>query len=333
MSEKLRIAVIIPTRNEENNIGSCLDSLLENNYPQDLIEILLIDGQSTDKTVDIVKAYAQKYSNIKIYHNPDRFQVFALNIGIRNASPSSDVIMRADAHSVFPENYISLCVETLIKTGASCVGGTMNPIGKTRVQRAIAFCMSHPLGVGDAKFHLGGHSGYVDTVYLGFYRKEVFKKIGLYDTRFFTNEDAELNLRIIKSGGKIYLNDKIQVEYFPRESIGKLAKQYFRYGEGRAKTVKKHWKITSFRQVAPPLFVLSLILAIALMIVYSPIFFILFFSVYALTLISSSIRGCFTHKSIDILFSPIAFFAMHVSWGLGFLKNLFFYSMKKLPSR
>lgn len=331
-SEKLKISIIIPTYNEENNIGTCLDTILKNNHPQDLLEILVIDGHSTDKTVDIVKAYAEQYSNIKIYHNPDKVQVFALNIGIQNVSPSSDVMMRADAHSVFPENYISLCAETLINTGASCVGGIMKPVGKTRVQRAIAFCMSHPLGVGDAKFHLGGHSGYVDTVYLGFYRKEVFERIGLYDTRFFTNEDAELNLRIIESGGKIYLNHKIQVDYFPRKTLWALAKQYFKYGEGRAKTVKKHRRITSLRQVVPPLFVLSIVFTIILSVMYFSIIFPLFFSIYILILITSSIVNSIIHKSISILISPIAFFTMHASWGLGFLKNLFFYSMKKLPS-
>ena len=151
-------------------------------------------------------------------------------------------------------------------------GGVMSPVGEGPVQNAIALAMRHRVGVGDAKYHLGNYRGYYDGVYLGAFKREIFDRVGGYDPSVHPNEDADLNMRILASGAKIWLDGSLRVAYFPRDSFGKLFAQYFNYGRGRARTTIKHRRFTSWRQILPPLLVLSLIAALGLGFV-NPIFF------------------------------------------------------------
>jgi GT2 family glycosyltransferase len=214
-------------------------------------------------------------------------------------------------------------VELLEKTSAMNVGGVMSPRGETLVQKAVALAMQHPLGVGDAKFHLGHYSGYVDTVYLGAFRRDVFDKIGLFDTKCRTNEDAELNLRILKAGGKIYLDKDLRVQYSPRRSLKKLSAQYFKYGKGRAYTTWKHKRLTSWRQAAPVGLVLG-ILALLGLGIWKPVFLlgILFYFL----LLSFIGLVSWPKKAIPLaqrLLLGTIFFLMHITWGCGFLAYFF----------
>lgn len=200
----------------------------------------------------------------------------------------------------------------------------MLPQGNTTVQKSIAMSMQHHVGVGNAKFHLGNYSGFVDTVYLGTYRKKLFDEIGLYDTNCYPNEDAELNLRILKSGKKIFLDSSIKVIYFPRKSLKKLAVQYFKYGRGRCCTTLKHKKFTSSRQIGPIILVIGISLSIILS-VWNPLF-LSFPIIYFLALIFISI---FSYSKRHISFKQrilmsFVFLIMHLSWGAGFLSRLLF---------
>jgi succinoglycan biosynthesis protein ExoA len=200
----------------------------------------------------------------------------------------------------------------------------MLPQGISTSQKAISLALRHPIGVGDAKWHLGTYKGYVDTVYLGTYWKSLFDEIGLYDENCKANEDAELNLRILKAGKKIYLDSSLKVIYFPRESLKKLALQYFKYGRGRCYTTLKHKKITSLRQFAP----VGLVIGLFLSIVFSffwPIF-ILFPLSYLLALLLTVLFS-WQKENIPIkqrILAGLAFAIMHVSWGAGFLSYLIF---------
>ena len=212
-------------------------------------------------------------------------------------------------------------------TDAANVGGVMFPKGHTLTQQAVALAMQHPIGVGNAKFHLGNFKGYVDTVYLGTFRKNIFDTIGLFDTNCRTNEDAELNIRLLKTGEKIYLDSSIQVEYLPRDTFGKLALQYFRYGLGRAYTTIKHRLFTSYRQVVPLLLVVGLAASLGLSFI-NPLF-LLFWASYMLAITAVSL---FTwqgrHISLKLRsLMGIAFMVMHISWGSGFL--CFFFKRKQ----
>lgn len=207
----------------------------------------------------------------------------------------------------------------LEETGAANVGGVMLPIGHSTIQKGVAWAMQHPVGVGNARFHLGNFQGYVDTVYLGAFYKKDLLTMGLYDTRCRTNEDAELNIRLLKAGKKIYLDSGIQVEYLPRDSFGKLARQYFRYGMGRAYTTVKHRLFTSYRQAAPPL----LVIALAASVVISPLVpESLFLWVAYIVALQAVALVTWRQRQIPLpvrLSMGIAFMVMHLCWGGGFI--------------
>jgi glycosyltransferase involved in cell wall biosynthesis len=317
-----KVSIIIPTFNEEQKIAECMQSLLNGEYPLGKIEFVIADGQSTDGTAEEITRFTEKNPDVrvKVVGNPDKTQGYGLNIAIGNIDQKSEIILRVDAHSVYPKNYIHDCVKTLLATDADNVGGAMVPIGKTQLQKAVSFCMSHPLGVGNARFHLGNFSGYVDTVYLGCFKKEVFDKVGLFDPAMTPNEDAEFNMRIRKSGGSIYLNSDIRVSYFPRDSVSKLMKQYFRYGRGRCRTFKKHRTLTSLRQVIPPVWIVLTLLFLVCSLFFRP-FLIPLFS-YFLILMSVSLYYFIIRRDAAVLLSWLCFGVMHYAWGLGFLREL-----------
>jgi len=323
MCDAKPISVIIPVFNEEGTITNCIESLMNGDYPLDKVEFIIADGDSSDNTLKNIEDFSEKKPNVKIrvVNNLCKTQGHGLNIAIQNVSKNSEIIIRADAHSIYPPNYIADCVKTLLSTSADNVGGVMVPLGRGYLQRAVSFCMSHPLGVGNAKFRLGNHSGYVDTVYLGCFKKDIFEKVGLFDPAMTPNEDAEFNMRIRKSGGTVYLNSNIRVGYFPREAITELMKQYFQYGQGRCRTFKKHRAFTSVRQVIPPFWVILTLVILALSSLSK--FFILPLLAYFLILLVVSIYGTYKRWDTAVLLSPVCFAIMHYAWGIGFFIELF----------
>lgn len=322
MLDAKRVSVILPTFNEADCIIDCIESLITSDYPLEKVELIVADGGSTDNTVERIGDFAARNPvlAVKVVDNPNRTQGYGLNIAIEKSDPKSEIIVRADAHSIYPHNYIADCVKTSLTTDADNVGGVMAPIGKTAFQKAVAFCMSNPVGVGNAKFHLGSSSGFVDTVYLGCFKRSVFEKVGLFDPKMTPNEDAELNLRILKSGAKIYLNSDIRVQYFPRSTITNLARQYFRYGQGRCRTLKKHKRFTSIRQVVSPLWVISTFVLGFLSLI--SLLFLVPLLIYLLTVFAVSAYGAVKKRCLPIVLSPLCLITMHYAWGLGFLIEL-----------
>jgi glycosyltransferase involved in cell wall biosynthesis len=316
-----RVSIVMPCYNEEKYIKKSVESLV-NDYFLKNCEIIIVDGMSTDRTRDIIQSIMKQGLTLLLLENKKKIQAHGLNLGISNAR--GEIIVRADAHCLYPPEYIKKCVELLETTGASNVGGIMLPQGISTSQKAISLALKHPIGVGDAKWHLGNFKGYVDTVYLGTLWKRMFDEIGLYDIKTNPNEDAELNLRITKAGKKIYLDSSIKVIYFPRDSLKKLALQYFKYGRGRCYTTLKHKKITSLRQLVS----VGLVIGLFLSIVFSffwPIF-ILFPLSYLLALFLTVLFS-WQKEKIPLnqrLLAGFAFAIMHVSWGIGFLSYLIF---------
>lgn len=316
-----RVSVVMPCFNEEKFIKESIESLVDD-YFLNNCELIIIDGMSTDGTREEVQYFIKQGLRLKFLENKKKLQAYGLNQGISEAK--GEIIVRADAHSLYPPGYIKKCVELLETTGASNVGGTMLPQGTTMDQKAISLALKHPLGVGDAKWHLGNFSGYVDTVYLGTFWIKLFDEIGLYDTNANPNEDAELNLRILKAGNKIYLDSSIKVIYFPRESLKKLAMQYFKYGRGRCYTTLKHRKITSLRQLGPFGLVVGLILSLILSFFWPLLLVLPLFYLISLLLIA---LFSWPKKKIPLrqkLLTGLAWAIMHTCWGLGFLSHFIF---------
>ncbi len=243
------VTIAMPCLDEARHIAPCLRSVLEQDYPPDLLEVVVADGGSRDGTREAVASIAAGDPRIALVDNPGRIQAAGMNEAIRRAR--GDVIVRMDVHCSYARDYVRRCVEVLERTGADNVGGAQRARAETPFQRALCAALDSPLGVGGARYRSAREEGPADTVFLGAFRRRVFEEVGLYDPGAVTNEDAELNQRIVAAGGRVYLSRDIVVHYYPRDSFAALARQYFRYGRGRARTLLKHRSLPSPRPVLP----------------------------------------------------------------------------------
>ncbi|MCD4752266.1 MAG: glycosyltransferase family 2 protein [Anaerolineaceae bacterium] len=320
------MSVIIPCRNEEATIHKLLDSLFNQTISPDEYEIIIADGLSDDSTLDNIAKFKNNHPemNISVVENSKQNIPAGLNCAINNSS--GKYIIRLDAHSIPNNDYLDRCV-TLLKNGtAENVGGLwiIHPSSDSLVAKAIAIAASHPLGVGGANYRIASSkSSYVDTVPFGAFLRSTLDKVGLFDETLLSNEDYELNARIIKSGGRIFLDSSIQCGYFARENYRKLTKQYWRYGFWKFKMLLRYPDTIRVRQALPPLFLLSLaVLFITSIINYR---FFIFFIGEIIIYIAILFLG--THNSIRSTDEPLkmwvftifSILTMHFSWGLGFL--------------
>jgi succinoglycan biosynthesis protein ExoA len=323
-----RVSVIVPARNEERYIGGCLSRLLGQDYPAQRLEILVVDCASEDRTREVVSALQREQSApspaLRLLDDPGRERTTALNAGIRAAA--GEVIMRVDARCVVPPDYVRRCVDALFGTGADNAGGMQHPIAASPMQEAIGAAMSHPFGVGDAQFRVGKKSGFVDTVYLGAFRRKVFETVGLFDELVpVLSEDSDINQRIRDRGGKVYLDTEIRVSYYPREHLRELLALYFRYGVARAGNVRKHRRLTAWRQAVPPLFVAGLALLAALASVQRAVLPALAAAAGAYAAADVGVSGLVSldRRKWHLWPRLLAVFpCMHFAWAFGFLRGL-----------
>ncbi len=321
------VSLICPIYNEEKHIEKCVESLLAQDYPRDRMEILFVDGMSADRTREILDAFQAKYAFIRMFDNPGRTAPYALNIGI--GVSQGEVVMRVDAHSAYPPDYVSRLAESLIRLGADNVGGLWNtlPAADTPVCRAIAVASSHVFGVGLSVHKVGADKvRQVDTVPFGCFRREVFDRVGLFDTELTRNQDDEFNGRIIKNGGRIYLIPSVRIDYTARDTIGKAARMYYQYGLFKPLVNKKLGAPATLRQFFPALFVLGIV-AGAVWSVFSPVILWIYLGVWFLYLllgVSFGVREAGRLKDWRLVFSlPCVFFVIHTAYGLGYWKGLY----------
>lgn len=318
-----KITIAIPCLNEEAYIESCVRDVMRQDYPQDRVEILVADGMSMDRTREILAALAKEDPRIRVIDNPERIQAAGMNAILREAR--GEVIVRMDVHCDYAKDYVSKCVEVLDRTGADNVGGAARARAKTFFQRALCAALSSPLGVGGAKYRSEDSEGWVDTVPFGAFRRSVFERVGMYDPGAITNEDAELNQRLLAAGGKVYLSRDIVVYYYPRDSFRGLAKQYFKYGRGRVRTLLRHKKFLSPRPAIPFLMVVTgaTLLATSSVQPLTPFAF----GAYALGTAAEAIR---VGRKEGLLTIPVVwaiFPVLHVSHGVGFAVGLVRYGI------
>ena len=324
------VSVIIPVLNEEKFIGSCLDSLLAQDYPLSRLEILVVDGGSTDATRSILDAYCREHANVRVLENPRRIQSAGLNLGLRHAR--GDIVVRCDAHSTYASDYVRRAVEILTARRADNVGGTLFAVGKGYVGTAIAIALSTPFGVGDARFRFATREQWVDTVYPGAWRAETLRELGGWNEEWVVNEDYELNYRLRAKGGRILVTPSMRVHYWVRDSLRGLAKQYFRYGMWKVKTLRAHPESVRWRQLVAPMFVLSL-LVLGVAGIRWPLLAAIVPGVYLATATAVSValgsqRGW---KYTPIL--PVVFATMHLCWGVGFWAGVLRFGLPRFSLR
>ncbi len=319
----IKVSVVIPVLNEEKYIEKCIRSVVMQNYPKENMELILVDGDSKDKTTEIITDFMKQYDFIKLYHNPKKTVQCALNIGIENAT--GKYIVRMDAHSEYASDYILKCIEYLDKTGADNVGGPMIAKGKTKVQKVIAAAYHSPFAMGGGKFHDENYEGYSDTVYLGAFRKDTLIKINMYDEYLPRSEDDDLNFRIIENGGKIYITPEIKSIYYPRSNYKDLFAQYFEYGLWKVAVIKKHKKPARISHLVPVTFVVFIVL-FSILSLFNDLARIVFWGLMALYS-SLNIYFSFKNKYVKTLYDRLRLiwihFILHISYGLGFLCGIF----------
>jgi succinoglycan biosynthesis protein ExoA len=315
----MRAVVVIPTLDEIAHIGQLLRHLLAE--PVSTVgEILVADGGSRDGTREAVQRVAETERRVRLIDNPDRLQAAGINRAVAVADPRLDAIVRVDAHAQYPQGYVGSLLASLERSGADSVVVRLTTIGHGSFQRAVAAAQNSRIGTGGSAHRMGKVSGFVDHGHHAAFRRPIFEAAGGYDTSFEANEDAELDTRIRAEGGHIWLDVAIPVTYFPRDTIGGLARQYFRYGSGRAKTLLKHGERPRLRQMLPP--VITVVLALSLL--GAPIFPALLFIPlgYVLTLLLTSGSLVIETQSACALAAAPAFATMHLAWGVGFLRQM-----------
>jgi succinoglycan biosynthesis protein ExoA len=315
------VTVLMPVRNEEAFLRLSLDSLLANDYPLEMLEIIVIDGMSSDRSREIIQEYSQRYPCIKYLQNPERIVSTGLNLGIQAAE--GYIIVRADAHALYESDYIRQCVSLLQSSGAANVGGAQRAIGTSLIGSAIAVATTSKFGTGDAKFRYSDQEAWVDTVYLGAWHREKLIGLGGFTENLTVNQDYELNHRIRREGGRILLSPKIRCQYYVRGSLFKLAKQYFRYGFWKVNTLVLHPYSLKWRQAVAPLLVASLLVAFLLAGISQSVFWLGPALVYLSATIIASGRALRSAPWRVVLALPFVYMVLHLSWGVGFWCGLF----------
>ena len=313
------VTVVIPVRNEERYLANCLDSVVANDYPQDRLQVLVIDGMSTDRSREIAREYAGRHSLVSLLDNPCLIAAAGLNVGLREAK--GDIIVRVDAHTVCEPDYIRTCVELLETTEAANVGGVQRAVGTGYVGEAIAVATMTPFGIGGAPFRHVEATMWVHTVYLGAWRRSTLEALGGFDEEWVANQDYELNIRLRQAGGRILLSPDIRCWYNARPTLKALAVQWLRYGFWKVKTLVAYPESLRWRQLAPPALVAAVIVSVGLLFVswrLAMIVPVLYVGANLLAAMwNASRRGW---RYLPVL--PLVFATIHLSWGAGFLVGL-----------
>ena len=329
-----KVSVIVPCYNEQSTIRLLLDALHQQTYPRANMEVIISDGMSQDSTRAEIVSFQKDFPDldVRLVDNPLRNIPSGVNRGIE--ASRGEIIVRFDGHAKPYPDYVENCVNAHGEGRGENVGGVweIRPGADTWIAKSIAVAAAHPLGVGDALYRHTKQAAEVDTVPFGSFRRALIEKIGFFDESLLTNEDYEFNVRVRKSGGRIWLDPSIRSIYFARPTFVELIRQYWRYGFWKWRMLRRYPDTLRWRQALPPLFVISMI-ALILLSMFIPrakILFIaeilVYFSMMILAGFFSALRQ---RKAYLILGLPLAIFAMHISWGSGFLWSILTSSFQK----
>lgn len=313
-----QILVVIPTLNEAKFIEQTLDALIASGKGLQNARVVVADGGSTDGTRALVATYGSRHPNVVLMDNPGRRQSAGINLAVETqALPQHAYLVRCDAHADYPPNYIRDVVSALRTQGADALATVMDSGGESCFQKGAAWAVDTKLGSGGSGHRGGATSGWVDHGHHAGFTLDIWRKTGGYAADFAANEDAELDHRIAKAGGRIWLEAGIRMGYHMRPSLQGLAKQYWRYGRGRAQTVFRHRIRPRLRQVIPALAFLGNLGAVVLSPLVPALLLIPAF--YLLVLAAQTVALLRREGSPCALWAGPALFAMHMFWGAGFV--------------
>jgi glycosyltransferase involved in cell wall biosynthesis len=324
------VSVVIPCLNEERFIGKALHNLADQ-YDTNRYEIIVVDGLSQDRTREVIAEFCRERPDVSVtlIDNPARRIPAALNLGIGAAR--GDIIARLDAHAVASPGYIRRSVEVLRQQGVGVVGMPCQvcPGAETLTAKSIAAAVSHPFGIGDAKYRLGRDSAEqesVDTVAFACFRRELWRELGGFDEGLSANEDYEFNYRVRRHGQTVLLDTAEHCDYFARATLKDLASQYWRYGRWKARMIRLHPRSLKLRQAVAPIFAASIPLFLLAGLWFRPAWWLLGleWGLYlALALFFAVKVALRPNAGIGfLLMMPINFSLIHICWGFGFLFGL-----------
>lgn len=331
------LSVICPIYNEKKYISICIDSILEQDYPKDSLEVIFVDGMSQDGTREIIGQYSKKYPNISLIDNPKRIVPIAMNMGI-NAS-KGDIIIRLDAHAKYPSNYFRVLTKALIDLHADNVGAVCRTevLNKTQKSLAIKEVLSNKFGVGNSTFRTGiSKIQEVDTVPFGCWKRETFLKYGQFDTRLVRNQDIELNKRIKRGGGHIFIIPDTYCTYMAREDFMALFKNNFNNGKWNILTVyyTKQFNSLSFRHFIPLLFILSILLPTLGVLIYPYFGILALISIVCYIILIGGISFKTSYiKKLNFFYLLMSFTTLHISYGLGSLFGIKTVCINKITNK
>lgn len=317
------VSVVMPVRNERDYIQQSLEAVLAQDYPRECMEILIVDGMSEDGTREYVCEQQKHVPNLYLLDNPGKIVPVGLNIAIAKAK--GEIVVRVDGHCIIAQDYIRRCVDYLEREPIVGVGGPMETVGETPTARTIALAMSSLFGVGNSAFrvHVNSHR-YVDTIPFPAYRMSTLREAGPFDEDLIRNQDDEYNYRLRSMGGKLLLAPDVRSKYYSRSSLKALWRQYFQYGFFKVRVLQKHPAQFSLRQLIPPAFVGTLLVALVLSVFIVPMRYFLLglLVVYTVVNFGVSLLIAIRHGWEHFWRLPPTFAILHIAYGLGFLTGL-----------
>ncbi len=310
------VSVIMPVLAEERHLAAAVGRVLAQEYPGTL-DVVLAVGPSRDRTQEVADRLAAADPRVRVVANPSGRTPDALNAAI--AASRAEVVVRVDGHAELSDGYIRTAVTELRRVGADNVGGIMDAQGVTDFERAVAAAMRSKIGVGNARFHVGGGAGEADTVYLGVFRRSTLLAVGGYDSHFARAQDWEMNHRIRERGGLVWFTPELTVTYRPRGTLRALARQYFNYGRWRRVVAARHEGTINLRYLAPPAMVLGTSAASLLGLVWRPALAVP--AAYAAAITVGGLASSAGEAPGVRARMPLVLGVMHWCWGIGFLTS------------
>ncbi len=314
------VLVVIPVLNEAKHIETCIRSLMTGDARLRDAGFVAADGGSGDETRAIVEGLRGEFPNLSLLDNPKKLQSAAVNLAARQAGHGRQILVRCDAHAVYPANYVMQVADSLGSRGVASLVVPMDAAGETCFQKANAWIVDTPLGSGGSAHRGGQKSMFVDHGHHAGFDLKSFLDVGGYDETFSHNEDAEFDTRLRQAEGKIFLDAGIRLVYLPRATIGSLARQYFNYGKGRARTLLKHGEKPRLRQLIPPATLVACLLGFA--VAPFSLWGLILPGGYIAALVLASLAVAVKHKSLCGLMAGAASATMHTSWSAGLFRQM-----------